>query len=118
MSNHKVSAYQITISIQTLLFVVLANSTSATARCDCSLASLTIQLIVIPGEALPLVDGSIEPSKPPDQIRQEAYPLPNDFEWSTLDISDPIQVRNSWLTTRNANISSLFSVRKSTISSP
>ncbi|KAJ6496956.1 N-myristoyl transferase [Mycena vitilis] len=43
------------------------------------------------GEGPPLDDGYIEPSKPRDQVRQEPYPLPKDFEWSTLDINDPKQ---------------------------
>ncbi|KAF7294860.1 Glycylpeptide N-tetradecanoyltransferase [Mycena indigotica] len=42
-------------------------------------------------EGPPVDDGYIEPSVPRDQVRQEAYPLPNDFEWSTLDINDPKQ---------------------------
>ncbi|KAJ7632713.1 N-myristoyl transferase [Roridomyces roridus] len=43
------------------------------------------------GEGPPLDDGYIEPSKPSEEVRQEAYPLPKDFEWSTLDINDPKQ---------------------------
>ncbi|GBE82092.1 Glycylpeptide N-tetradecanoyltransferase [Sparassis crispa] len=45
------------------------------------------------GEGPPLADGYIEPSIPPEEVRQEAYPLPKDFEWSTLDINDPSQLR-------------------------
>ena len=44
------------------------------------------------GEGPPEADGYIEPSKPQEEVRQEPYPLPNDFEWSTLDINDPVQV--------------------------
>jgi hypothetical protein len=44
------------------------------------------------GEGPPLDDGYIEPSKPREEVRQEPYPLPKDFEWSTLDINDPKQV--------------------------
>ncbi|KAJ7680973.1 N-myristoyl transferase [Mycena polygramma] len=43
------------------------------------------------GEGPPLEDGYIEPSKPREEVRQEPYPLPKDFEWSTVDISDPTQ---------------------------
>ncbi|KAJ7109468.1 N-myristoyl transferase [Mycena epipterygia] len=43
------------------------------------------------GEGPPLDDGYIEPSKPREEVRQEPYPLPKDFEWSTLDINDPKQ---------------------------
>ncbi|KAG6874231.1 hypothetical protein C0995_003777 [Termitomyces sp. Mi166 len=44
-----------------------------------------------PGEGPPIDDGYIEPSKPREEVRQDAYPLPKDFEWSTLDLSDPQQ---------------------------
>ncbi|KAF8212140.1 N-myristoyl transferase [Mycena galopus ATCC 62051] len=43
------------------------------------------------GEGPPLDDGYIEASKPREEVRQEPYPLPKDFEWSTLDINDPKQ---------------------------
>jgi len=45
------------------------------------------------GEGAPEADGYIEPSKPPEQVRQVPYPLPKDFEWSTIDIDDPVQLR-------------------------
>ncbi|KAJ7046895.1 hypothetical protein C8F04DRAFT_1247944 [Mycena alexandri] len=40
-------------------------------------------------EGPPLDDGYIEALKPREEIHQEPYPLPEDFEWSTLDIDDP-----------------------------
>ncbi|KAJ7097834.1 N-myristoyl transferase [Mycena belliarum] len=43
------------------------------------------------GEGPPLNDGYIEPSKPREEVRQDPYPLPKDFEWSALDINDPTQ---------------------------
>lgn len=43
------------------------------------------------GEGPPLDDGYIEPSTSREEVRQEPYPLPKDFEWSTLDINDPKQ---------------------------
>ncbi|EKM82598.1 hypothetical protein AGABI1DRAFT_34763 [Agaricus bisporus var. burnettii JB137-S8] len=46
-----------------------------------------------PGEGPPLDDGYIEPSKPREEIRQEPYPLPKEFEWSVLDIGDPQQCK-------------------------
>lgn len=45
-----------------------------------------------PGEGPSPEDGYIEPSKPREEVRQEPYPLPKDFEWTTLDIDDPKQV--------------------------
>jgi len=44
------------------------------------------------GDETPQEDGSIEPDKPREEVRQEPYPLPKDFEWSILDINDPKQV--------------------------
>ncbi|KAF5373810.1 hypothetical protein D9758_000641 [Tetrapyrgos nigripes] len=43
------------------------------------------------GEGDPIEDGYIEPSKPREEVRQEPYPLPKDFEWTTIDINDPNQ---------------------------
>ncbi|KAK0228680.1 N-myristoyl transferase [Armillaria fumosa] len=46
-----------------------------------------------PGEGPPIEDGYIEPSIPRDQVRQEPYVLPNSFEWTTLEMSDPNQAK-------------------------
>ena len=46
------------------------------------------------GEQPPEEDGPIEPAVPTDQVRQTPYPLPNDFEWATLDLEDGKEVRN------------------------
>ncbi|KAK7054778.1 glycylpeptide N-tetradecanoyltransferase [Paramarasmius palmivorus] len=43
------------------------------------------------GEGPPLEDGYIEPSKPREEVRQEPYLLPKDYEWTTIDIEDPAQ---------------------------
>ncbi|KAN0136941.1 Myristoyl-CoA:protein N-myristoyltransferase, N-terminal domain containing protein [Lactarius tabidus] len=45
------------------------------------------------GDSAPEEDGYIEPSKPREEVRQEPYPLPKDFEWSILDINDPGQIK-------------------------
>lgn len=45
------------------------------------------------GEGPPLDDGYIEPSIPRDQVRQEPYPLPKDFQWCFVDLNDPIQLK-------------------------
>ncbi|KAI0273347.1 N-myristoyl transferase [Gloeopeniophorella convolvens] len=45
------------------------------------------------GDEAPEEDGPIELSKPREEVRQEAYPLPKDFEWSTLDINEPAQIK-------------------------
>ncbi|THH12512.1 hypothetical protein EW146_g7623 [Bondarzewia mesenterica] len=44
-------------------------------------------------EAPPEDDGLIEPSRTREEVRQDPYPLPKDFEWSVIDISDPSQIR-------------------------
>lgn len=38
-------------------------------------------------------DGFIEPDKSPEEVRQDACPLPKDFEWSILDINDSKQIK-------------------------
>ncbi|KAJ3796951.1 N-myristoyl transferase [Lentinula aff. detonsa] len=43
------------------------------------------------GEGPPEEDGYIEPSQPAEEVRQDPYPLPKDFEWSIIDITDPSQ---------------------------
>ncbi|KAF8485618.1 N-myristoyl transferase [Gautieria morchelliformis] len=45
------------------------------------------------GEGPPLDDGYIEPSKPREEVRQDPYPLPKDFQWCVVDLNDPIQVK-------------------------
>lgn len=37
-------------------------------------------------------DGPIEKDKPLEEVRQDPYPLPKDFEWCTMDLDDPAQV--------------------------
>jgi hypothetical protein len=49
-------------------------------------------ITVFSGEGAPEEDGPIEPSKPSNEVRQEPYPLPKDFEWSFVDIGDEAQV--------------------------
>lgn len=49
------------------------------------------------GEGPPLEDGFIEPSVPREQVRQDAYPLPKDFEWVTIDLNDPLQVNTQFI---------------------
>ncbi|KAF8965241.1 N-myristoyl transferase [Flammula alnicola] len=45
------------------------------------------------GDGPTLEDGYIEPSKPREEVRQEPYPLPKDFEWTTIDVNDPAQTK-------------------------
>ncbi|KAI6127852.1 N-myristoyl transferase [Pisolithus croceorrhizus] len=45
------------------------------------------------GEEPPSEDGYIEPAKAIEDVRREPYPLPKDFEWSTLDIDDSKQTK-------------------------
>ena len=47
----------------------------------------------VAGEGAPELDGYIEPSKPPEELRQDPYPLPKDFVWATLDLNDDAQVQ-------------------------
>ncbi|KAG1877950.1 N-myristoyl transferase [Suillus subalutaceus] len=45
------------------------------------------------GDDESLDDGFIEPDKSREEVRQDAYPLPKDFEWSILDINDSKQIK-------------------------
>ncbi|CCF52880.1 hypothetical protein NDA11_006105 [Ustilago hordei] len=38
-------------------------------------------------------EGSIEQSVPPEQVRQEPYPLPNDFEWVQVDVDNEAELK-------------------------
>lgn len=49
-------------------------------------------------------DGFIEASKPASELRQEPYPLPKDFVWSSVDIDDDAQVSRIRPAKRVANI--------------
>jgi glycylpeptide N-tetradecanoyltransferase len=53
-----------------------------------------LRIFVPKGEVPSEADGFIEPSKPPEEVRQEPYPLPSTFEWTVVDITDPGQVSN------------------------
>lgn len=44
------------------------------------------------GEEPPIVDDHVEPPTPLEEVCKEALPLPKDFEWTTLNISDPKEV--------------------------
>lgn len=52
------------------------------------------------GEGPPEMDGYIEPSIPPDQVRQDPYPLPKEFEWSTIDLNLDDEVRYAYVSYR------------------
>lgn len=38
-------------------------------------------------------DGPIEKDKSPEEIRQEPYPLPKDFEWCTMNLNNESELR-------------------------
>ncbi len=38
-------------------------------------------------------EGSIEASVPPEQVRQEPYPLPSDFEWVMVDVDNATELK-------------------------
>jgi glycylpeptide N-tetradecanoyltransferase len=44
-------------------------------------------------DVAPAEEGYIEPSKPREEVRQDPFPLPKDFEWSVLDITEPSQLK-------------------------
>ncbi|KAJ9479104.1 Glycylpeptide N-tetradecanoyltransferase [Pseudozyma hubeiensis] len=38
-------------------------------------------------------EGSIQPSVPPEEVRQEPYPLPSDFEWVMVDVDNQAELK-------------------------
>jgi glycylpeptide N-tetradecanoyltransferase len=48
--------------------------------------------LTIAGEEAGEEEGPIEPSLPKDQVPSEQTPMAKDFEWSTMDLTDPGQV--------------------------
>ncbi|KZT26399.1 N-myristoyl transferase [Neolentinus lepideus HHB14362 ss-1] len=45
------------------------------------------------GDEIPTDDGPIESSKLREEVRQDPYPLPKDFQWSIVDLSDSNQLK-------------------------
>ncbi|GJJ12605.1 hypothetical protein Clacol_006848 [Clathrus columnatus] len=76
--------------------MVLGYAAGAAARQDKRLPSLFKQVSnqnLSLGEAPPIDDGYIEPSKPRGEVRQEPYPLPKEFEWYTVNLDDPNELK-------------------------
>jgi len=44
-------------------------------------------------DGAPEEDGYIEPSKHREEVRQDPFPLPKDFEWSFIDMLEPAQLK-------------------------
>ncbi|KAH7103465.1 Myristoyl-CoA:protein N-myristoyltransferase, N-terminal domain-containing protein [Auriculariales sp. MPI-PUGE-AT-0066] len=44
------------------------------------------------GEAPPQEDGYIDPALPRNEVRQEPYPLPKDFEWVAVDMTNQAEL--------------------------
>lgn len=59
--------------------------------------ALRLTRLLCPSRAVTNItpDGPIEKDKPSEEIKQEPYPLPKDFEWVTMDLGDPVQVRQN-----------------------
>ena len=72
---------------------VLGDSTRPAVRCEQSHCAALVKINQSIGDELTTNDGYFEPAVPPEQVRQDPYPLPKDFEWSILDINDAKQVR-------------------------
>ncbi|EST05533.1 Myristoyl-CoA:protein N-myristoyltransferase, N-terminal [Kalmanozyma brasiliensis GHG001] len=51
------------------------------------------QPVMKPTDAPVDEEGSIQPSVPPSEVRQEPYPLPADFEWVTVDVDNPSELK-------------------------
>jgi glycylpeptide N-tetradecanoyltransferase len=92
MGTHKVRGGS-SLIFTALISAVLGNTTSSATRSGQHSQGDSLLTFELTGEGPPLDDGYIEASKPREEVRQEPYPLPKDFEWSTLDINDPKQAR-------------------------
>ena len=64
------------------------------------------------GEGPPLGDGFIESSLPREQVRQDAYPLPKEFEWCIMDLNDSQQVRITFSVKLNLRLCSGIQVKE------
>ena len=51
------------------------------------------QPVMKPDDKPVLEQGAIQPNCPPDHVRAEPYPLPNDFEWVMVDVDDAVQLK-------------------------
>lgn len=60
------------------------------------------------GEGAPIEDGAIEPSKPASEVRQNAYPLPKEFEWSVVDVTNDAEVIDNFPSCHVPEISSSY----------
>lgn len=74
--------------------LVLGNTTRPATRYICHSHRPAKYLNITLGEGPPVGDGFIEPSLPREQVRQDAYLLPKDFEWCVMDLNDSKQ---AWL---------------------
>ena len=72
---------------------VLGDSTRPAVRCEQTPCAALVKVNQSTGDELTTNDGYFEPAVPPEQVRQDPYPLTKDFEWSILDINDAKQVR-------------------------
>lgn len=77
--------------IYSYLGLVLGDPTGSSNRCVHPGVSRTSSHSFL-GEGPPEEDGFIEPSKPREEVKQDPYPLPKEFEWASMDIDDPVQV--------------------------
>jgi len=46
-----------------------------------------------PNKVEELKEGPLEPDKKPDQVRKEPIDLHKDFEWCTIDLNDPLELK-------------------------
>lgn len=79
-------------SMANVIGVVLGDATCTSLWCVAYTASVNSINPSFSDDGAPEEDGYIEPSKPTEEVRQDPFPLPKDFEWSVLDITEPAQV--------------------------
>lgn len=60
------------------------------------LTSISCPAVSEPAAEAAEVNGPLEADKPREAVRQEAYPLPNGFEWCTIDITDEAALKEMY----------------------
>ena len=97
--RHPLHRIQVETVSESSMALVLGDAACPSLWCVVCILSITLSPPhTWPGDSAPEEDGYIEPSKPREEVRQDPYPLPKDFEWSIIDITEPAQVRTRQIT--------------------
>ena len=93
MGEHKVRQPDASLTLFNADTIVLGDTTSTSTGFALIFQCLIPFTRCLAGEGPPLDDGYIEPSKPREEVRQDPYPLPKDFQWCVVDLNDQAQLK-------------------------